>query len=164
MKYFTIIFASLLSLTSLADSKQVETETTTAAVEKLPVDLRQLLSQEMKALETGMQTIISAYYAGNWPKIEAVAGKMKNSYILKQRLSQQQKHILHARLPHSFIQQDRHFHYLAGMLEHAAQVRKPELVNFYFSEMNRQCFSCHADFATHKFPALKNNRDDLQTH
>jgi len=112
-----------------------------------------------------MQSIISAYYAGNWPEIEHIAEKMKNSYILKQRLTEQQKHLLHTKLPETFIQQDRHFHYLAEMLEHAAKLQKPELVSFYFSEMNRECLSCHAAFATHKFPALKKkSAEDPQMH
>ncbi|KAF3977135.1 MAG: hypothetical protein HFP77_09055 [Methylococcales symbiont of Iophon sp. n. MRB-2018] len=31
--------------------------------------------------------------------------------------------------------------YLAGMLAYAAKNKKPELVNFYFSEMNESCIS-----------------------
>jgi hypothetical protein len=40
------------------------------------------------------------------------------------------------------------------MLEHAAKIEKPELINFYISEMNESCMGCHSMFATHKFPAL----------
>ena len=57
-------------------------------------------------------------------------------------------------MPHEFIKKDQRFHYLAGMLAHAAKSKKPELINFYFSEMNESGVSCHAEFATHKFPAL----------
>jgi len=38
--------------------------------------------------------------------------------------------------------------------EYAAKSEKPELINFYFSEMNESCMACHSMFATHKFPAL----------
>jgi hypothetical protein len=41
------------------------------------------------------------------------------------------------------------------MLQHAAKHKKPELINFYFSEMNESCVGCHTAFATHKFPNLK---------
>jgi hypothetical protein len=117
-------------------------------------DLRSLLSEEMLALQDGMMSIIPAYISGNWGEIEATAEQMKNSYILKKRLTESQKHELHSVLPHEFIKQDQRFHYLAGMLAHAAKNKKPELINFYFSEMNESCVSCHAEFATHKFPAL----------
>ena len=79
---------------------------------------------------------------------------MNNSYILKQNLTDDQMHELHSLLPAAFIKKDQRFHYLAGMLEHAAKNEKPELINFYFSEMNESCVGCHTQFATHKFPGL----------
>ena len=122
-------------------------------VEALSRDLRDLLSQEMQALQSGMMSIIPAYISGNWGEIETTAGKMKSSYILKQSLTESQVKELHSVLPHEFIKKDQRFHYLAGMLEHAAKNKKVELINFYFSEMNESCVSCHTIFATHKFPA-----------
>lgn len=123
-------------------------------VEALSRDLRDVLSQEMQALQSGMMSIIPAYISGNWGEIETTAGKMKSSYILKQSLTESQVKELHSVLPHAFIEKDQRFHYLAGMLEHAAKNKKVELINFYFSEMNESCVSCHAIFAIHKFPAL----------
>ena len=52
-----------------------------SGVEKLSPNLRDLLSQEMKALQKGMMSIIPAYVSGNWGKIETTAGKIKSSYI-----------------------------------------------------------------------------------
>ena len=71
---------------------------------------------------------------------------------------------LHAVLPHEFIEKDKRFHYLAGMLEHASKNKKPELINFYFSKMNESCVSCHTVFATHKFPALTPIKYREHTH
>jgi hypothetical protein len=123
-------------------------------VEALSHVLRHLLRQEMQALQTGMMSIIPAYISGDWAAIENTAKKMKDSYILKQNLTDAQMHELHSLLPHAFIEKDQKFHYLAGMLEHAAKNEKPELINFYFSEMNESCLGCHSQFATHKFPKL----------
>ena len=133
-------------------------------VEMLSHDLRQLLSQEMQALQSGMMSIIPAYVSGNWEEIEVTAGKMKSSYILKQSLTEAQVGELHSVLPGEFIKQDQRFHYLAGMLEHAAKKEKSELVNFYFSEMTESCVSCHTAFATHKFPALAPKKDGEHSH
>ncbi|VAW68394.1 hypothetical protein MNBD_GAMMA09-2245 [hydrothermal vent metagenome] len=128
--------------------------TSNGGVDKLSTELRALLSQEMFALQRGMMSIIPAYISGKWDKIELTANKMKNSYILKQSLTESQKKELHLLLPQAFIEKDRKFHYLAGMLEHAAKMKKVELINFYFSEMNESCVGCHAVHATQKFPAL----------
>ncbi len=133
-------------------------------IERLSPDLRDLLSQEMKALQDGMMSIIPAYISGNWHEIATTARKIKTSYILQQKLSEEQRRELKSVLPAEFFNKDQHFHYLAGMLEHAAKSRKPELINFYFSEMSHACVSCHTAFATHKFPALTPKRKGEHTH
>ena len=131
-------------------------------VEALSPDLRDLLSQEMQALEKGMMSIIPAYNSGNWGDIETTGGKIKNSYILKQNLTEKQVKELHSVLPHAFIEKDQRFHYLSGMLEHAAKNKKEELINFYFSEMNESCLGCHSVFAIHRFPALSSKEKEVE--
>jgi len=84
---------------------------------------------------------------------------------LKQNLTENQIKELHTVLPHGFIERDQRFHYLAGMLEHAAKSEKSELINFYFSEMNESCVSCHTAFATHRFPTLlPKDKKEEHTH
>ena len=130
-----ILIAVLIpSITYAEDEHHREMNKASEGVEALSHGLRDLLSQEMQALQQGMMSIIPAYISGKWAEIEHTAGKMKNSYILKQSLSKQQKAELHSILPKGFIEKDQRFHYLAGMLEHAAKNKKPELINFYFSE------------------------------
>ncbi len=167
MKFFIhiAILAVLLPTMSYGEDKHEHKEHANASgVEALSHDLRKLLSQEMQALQNGMMSIIPAYISGNWSEIETTAGKMESSYILKQSLTESQAKELHSVLPHAFIEKDQKFHYLAGMLKHAAKNKKPELINFYFSEMNESCVSCHAVFATHKFPDLTPKKEDAHTH
>jgi len=57
-----------------------------SGVEALSHELRNLLRQEMQALQSGMMSIIPAYVSGNWAAIESTAKDMNNSYILKQNL------------------------------------------------------------------------------
>lgn len=148
------------TLSYSADVPPPKTNDTVSGIEALTPDLRDLLAREMQALQTGMMAIIPAFVSGNWTEIETTAHKMKNSYILKQSLTEKQAHQLHSVLPPAFIEKDQRFHYLAGMLEQAAKHRKPELVNFYFSEMTNSCVSCHSAFAQHKFPALASGKTD----
>ena len=170
MKYFThfTLLTILLPTMSFGGDELKHEEhkeyENISGVERLSHDLRNLLSKEMQALESGMMSIIPAYISGNWGDIETTAGKMKSSYILKQSLTENQVKELHSVLPDEFIKKDQRFHYLAGMLEHAAKNEKPELVNFYFSEMNESCAGCHAVFATHKFPAFAPTKNGGHSH
>ena len=167
MKFFIriILLVSILPALSYGGEKLKHKEHESASeVEALSDDLRNLLSQEMQALQNGMMAIIPAYVSGNWKEIEIIAGKIKNSYILKQSLTESQAKELHSILPHEFIEKDQRFHYLAGMLEHVAEKKKPELINFYFSKMSESCVSCHEAFATHKFPALIPKAEEKHMH
>lgn len=136
------------------DKIHLEAKTTVSGVEALSPGLRELLVEEMVALEDGMMSVIPAYASGNWSEIAEIADKMEKSYILKKNLTDEQKKELHTSLPCAFIKLDQQFHYLAGMLNHAAKSQKPELVGFYFSKLVESCVTCHADYATHKFPAF----------
>ena len=152
-----VFLAILMSLPAHAENVRKQEENT--GIETLSPALRTLLTKEMLAIQTGMMAVIPAYASGNWNEIEAIAHNIKHSYILKQSLTDEQSHELHSSLPASFIEQDQQFHYYSGMLEHAASMRKPELVGFYFSKLNEACISCHSQFATHRFPALTPEKD-----
>jgi hypothetical protein len=154
----------LLPVMSYGEEKPNHNEHQKAsAVESLSPDLRDLLSREMEALQDGMMSVIPAYSSGNWDEIANTAEQMNKSYIMKQKLTESQIKELHVVLPQAFIEKDQRFHYLAGMLEHVAKERKVELINFYFSEMNESCVSCHIKYATNRFPALL-PREDKEKH
>lgn len=127
---------------------------TDTGIADLSPDLRKLFAEEMRQLQTGMTQILPLYVSGGWAEIALIAGQMEDSYVLKQNLSAEQMDELHAKLPGEFIKLDQQFHYLAGMLEHAAKMEKSELVGFYFSEMSDACFNCHTQFARQRFPSL----------
>jgi len=148
MKKIICILLMSLPMSSYANEEKA------AGVTALSPELRSLLSQEMLALQSGMMSLIPAIISGKWDAVAATAGKIKNSYILKQKLTKAQGKELHSLLPADFIKQDQQFHYLAGMLEHAAKAAKPELISFYYSRMTESCVSCHSSYATHKFPAF----------
>jgi hypothetical protein len=162
---YIVFFAILIPTMSYGEEKHNHHQKNekTVGVEALSEELRDLLSKEMVAIENGMMSIIPAYSSGNWEEIETTAEKIKNSYILKQRLTEDQIKELHSLLAPAFIEKDQEFHYLAGMLGHAAKNKKAELINFYFSRMNESCVNCHSKFATHRFPALS-SKDEKAAH
>ena len=130
----------------------------------LSPELRDLFSKEMVELQNGMMAIIPLYISGSWGEIASIARKMESSYVLKQNLSKSQVHELHSKLPGSFIELDQQFHYLAGMLEHAAKMEKIELVGFYTSKMSETCVNCHTKYAIHRFPAFAPKSQDEHSH
>ena len=157
MKNLSQLFFLALLIPSLCHGQGHErhsVDNSHAGIADLSPQLRNLFSQEMRELQKGMTEILPLYVSGGWAEIAVIAGKMEDSYVLKQNLSTEQMDELHAKLPGAFIELDQQFHYLAGMLEHAAEMEKVELVGFYFSRMSEACVSCHIQYATQRFPAL----------
>ncbi len=127
-------------------------------------DLKNLLNQEMTAIQKGMMELIPAIAAGNWEVVEKIGKKIKASFIMKQKLSKAQKEELHRVLPSDFIEKDQSFHKSAGMLAHAAEQKNADVVNFYFFKLNEACFSCHSKYATERFPGLAKTIDRDNHH
>jgi len=128
---------------------------TSDEVTKLSSGLKSLLSQEMIAVEKSMKNIFSNIIAGNYENIEKEATGIKNSFILKKKLTQEQKHELHTTVSSEFITQDKAFHKTAGKLASAAEFEDREDVIMYFNQMTNSCVKCHSTFATHKFTNFK---------
>jgi hypothetical protein len=151
MKYIfsrTFIVIAILNLAFLSSISIAEN----VGVEGLSTEVRTVLTQEMVVVDLAMKNIISANAEGDLEKIASIAKQIKDSFILKKSLTKHQKHELHSKLPIDFINQDKEFHYMAGMLEHAADMKKSELINFYYSKLFEACSSCHKVHAKHRFP------------
>jgi hypothetical protein len=117
--------------------------------------LRAVLNQEMQQIKGGMESLVLANVSGNWGKIASIGHQIKHSYIMKQKLTDKQRHELHESLPMEFKMLDKKLHQYAGMLAHVAKEHDIELVNYYIYKMNETCVSCHASFASNKFPGFK---------
>lgn len=156
-KIITTLFVALISTVSLnAYSEHQGENEVVGGVEKLSPELRALLKQEMQAIQQGMQQMVPAFVSGDLEEVSAIAGNIKSSFIMKQKITSAQKHELHKKLPKDFIAKDQQFHKYAGMLEHVSEEGHTELVSFYYSKMLESCVGCHSAHATHRFPLLKN--------
>jgi len=113
-----------------------------------------LLRQEMRAIQTGMQALIPAIASGDWQNAAGIGREIRDSFILKQQLTPQQRHELHRTLPPRFRELDGAFHRTAGMLAHAAEMENGEVVTFYLQRLMEGCVTCHSRYATTRFPAL----------
>jgi len=155
-KIITSLFIALISTASFNCYSAAEGEHKgKGGVEELSPELRALLKQEMQAIQQGMQKMVPAFVSGDLEAVSAVAGKIKSSFIMKQKITSAQKHELHKKLPKDFIAKDQQFHKYAGMLEHVSEEGHTELVSFYYSKVLESCVGCHSAHATHRFPLLK---------
>ena len=135
-------------------------ESQTSQGVQLSPSLLALLNQEMGLIQQGMMDMVPAIAAGEWDKVSTLGQQIKESFILKQKLTDAQKEELHRVLPQQFIEMDMDFHKSAGMLAHAAEMKNADVVNFYFFKMNTACVSCHGKYATERFPGLAKGGDE----
>ena len=129
----------------------------------LPKDISILLTLEMQAINQGMMELVPAIASADWQEIAEIGRQIKDSYIMHNRLTEQQRETLHHVLPKEFQTLDHKFHQMAGMLEHTAEMQKPELVYFYFYKLNEACGQCHSRYASEKFPGFSDSKN-LEHH
>lgn len=152
---FTLFIASCSDLHLTHEKAEAKTHIEQVTQIQLDDEIHELLQQEMQAIQTGMMSLVPAIASGDWEKVADIGKNIEGSYLLKQKLTTEQRHVLHKSLPAEFIKRDQAFHHSAGMLAHAAEMGHPDIVNFYFYKLNTACVECHTEFALEKFPALK---------
>lgn len=152
--FFTLSLLLTASCSELHITEKQDHPSVQHAHMQLDADIQQLLQQEMQAIQTGMMSLVPAIASGDWKKVTEIGKNMEGSYLLKQKLSTEQRHALHKSLPAAFIKYDQAFHHSAGMLAHAAEEGHSDIVSFYFYKLSAACVECHSEFATERFPNL----------
>ena len=123
----------------------------------LSTELRGLLSQEMNYIKNGMNLMLNAIIANDFEELGEIAKKIEHSYILKQKLTSQQKQEIREKLSKKFIEYDQEFHSTAQELASFAEFEDRENVLQSYSSMINQCVRCHENFATHRFTNFESN-------
>ena len=168
-RYVLIVVGSLL-LAAASGPVAIEEELHEHAVkpmesaQALSPELRQLLIMEMRQIDEGMGELLSAIAAGDWETIETISSGIQHSFILKQKLTDPQRHELHEKLPDEFLRMDVLFHETAGKLASIAPHRSTDLATFYYSRLVEGCVNCHARFAPERFPGLTGEESEEHQH
>lgn len=144
MRNLMIIGMLVFSTTLLAAGNLV--------TQKLSPETRSVLIQEMQAIAAAMGRIHTAMVTGDHATVAREAGNIEASFVLKQKLTQEQRHEIHARLPEQFIAADKAFHELAGKLAESARQESTRGERSAFAAMSESCVACHARFAAKRFP------------
>lgn len=122
---------------------------------KLSPKLRGALVAEMAGLKTGTAELTGALATGDWSRARQRALAIRDSTILKQKLSRAELAELEHALPADFQERDARFHRHAEALAHAAENHDGELAGFYLGRMIEGCIGCHARYAGHALPGFK---------
>jgi hypothetical protein len=122
---------------------------------ELSVPLRAALVEEMQQVDANLQRIVAALPRAEWPAVAEASRGIAASFILKQKLSAEQRAELHEALPEHFLALDARFHDTALRLADAADEKDAELATFYIYKLEESCVSCHAQYALHRFPAFE---------
>ena len=121
---------------------------------ELPPHFQGLMRSEMASLEPAMQRLLAFIAQGNARAGATVARQIEQTFVLDRALSQQERRRLHNELPADFLDRDRAFHRRAGALAQALEQGDFATASKSYAAMTRMCVSCHALYATHRFPTL----------
>jgi len=151
-------------LAAMAEVRHTATTRGQAPVLALTPKLRTALVAEMAGIKAGVAELSVSLASGEWDKTAERATRIRDSYIMKQKLSRAELEQLERSLPADFLAMDGRFHQHAEGLAHAAHMQDHELAVFYFSKMLEGCGSCHARYATHTFPGFRRAEPATHTH
>lgn len=154
-----LLVAMLVAAWPAADARGAE-----PVAPKLAPKLQKLFAEEMVAILQASQQIIAALAAGDHTAVAKNAQAIHDSFILDKNLTAQDRHALETAVPPAFLELDGAFHQMAAKLAEAARRKDLDLQHYYFSRMLESCQTCHAKYATDKFPAFGGKTPVMHSH
>lgn len=121
---------------------------------KLTDKLSRLLQQEMRSVQSAMATIHTAMVTGEHDTVAASAQQIHDSFILQQKLTDQDRKDLMSVVPKGFIRLDKEFHKLAASLAEAGRKQNTKKQRQLYDEMTRNCIACHGKYVSDRFPGV----------
>ena len=119
---------------------------------KLSPAVLELLRAEMREVSAGVQAMAFSIASADWRTLQDTSARIRASYIMEKKLTPAQARELETGLPQRFMVLDAEFHDRAGKLGAAAAAHDAKLVVAQYSRMLESCTTCHAAFASSRFP------------
>lgn len=133
------------------------------AIDWTPATKRAMIN-EMISITENYQELVSNLAQGEWDKVIKNSHNIHSSFILKQELSEEDRHDLHRILPARFVEMDSKFHDDAIKLAMAAKKQDGELATFYSGKLMDGCVSCHQVYAKGRFEGFSNHAEAAHEH
>ncbi|MGD8863157.1 MAG: hypothetical protein PVI30_24295 [Myxococcales bacterium] len=121
---------------------------------ELSPSLRALLLEEMRAIEHAMPELQAAVAVGDRDTVARLGDEIAGTFILRQKVTAQQRHELHHGVPRLFLRMDHRFHDEARWLADAARQAQPPHVADHYRALLTACTRCHERFAPAVLPSL----------
>lgn len=147
----TYTLALILAITTIA---AVSAQSNEPVGPRLPSNVRALLLEEMNAILLASQEILDAMVRGDHETVAINAQAIHDSFILRQKMTDEDRQALRNAVPDSFVQQDQAFHTLTAKLAAAARNGDHSKQKILFDEMLGSCIACHERYAHDRFPNL----------
>lgn len=130
-----------------------------AVTPQLTDKLRQLLQEEMRAVQAAMTSIHTAMVLGQHATVAERAQQIHDSFILQQSLTEEDRKDLMSAVPKGFIELDQEFHQLAASLSEAGRNEDSQEQRTIFDSMTRNCIECHGKYVSNRFPDVHPSQD-----
>ena len=131
---------------------------------QLSQEVRSMLQAEMREIAVAVQAVAVSLATGNWESIETISENIRASYVMEKNLTDSQRHELEDQLPDYFKRLDAEFHARAAKLGLAAAAHDAETVAFQYYRLVESCATCHATFATTRFPGFSSISPEQHQH
>ncbi len=152
----SIAIAGVIAAASMVQAQdQVAPSVADAPVLPLSTKHRAALTAEMLGVKAGVAELSGSIAMAEWKATAQQAERIRDSYIMKQKLTSSELAELEHALPADFVDKDGEFHRHADGLAHAAEAHNYELEVFYFSKIMEGCGACNTRYATHVFKGFE---------
>lgn len=150
-----IMFCLVTMVSVLHAESESENDKVNAVGSQLPNHIRSLLIEEMQAITTSMDVIFRALIAGEHDQVASQAQAIHDSFIMAQKMTEEDRIILKETLPGEFVERDQAFHHLSAELAEAARHKDQAKQVKLYQDMQKACLACHQNHALDRFPNLK---------
>ncbi len=116
---------------------------------------QRILSAEMNAIQNGITNLAVTIPAGQWNSTVETAQKMKNGYIMKNKLSGEELKEFYLSLPAGYKSIDHEFQNSLNNIIQSAKKQNIENTNSHFHKLIGSCVKCHSEYAKKRFPGFK---------
>jgi len=140
----------LLAVTGL--QAETNNKSDNAVGGQLPEDIRSLLIEETQAITDGMSNILRGVVTADHELVATQAQGIHDSFIMAQKITDEQRQVLKSTLPPAFVEKDKAFHQLSAQLAEAATAQDSEQQLQLYQSMQAACVACHQQHATDRFP------------
>ncbi|MEQ5813975.1 hypothetical protein J3362_00555 [Marinobacter sp. NFXS11] len=145
---------SLLSILILSLTVSFAAAAAEPVTPKLTEKLDRLLREEMRSIQSAMGQIHSAIVMGQHGIVANHAEQIHDSFILQQKLTEQDREDLMSTVPKGFIDLDKEFHQLSASLAEAGRGKNTNEQLRLFTEMTGNCVQCHSTYVSDRFPGV----------